>query len=149
MARDHVVHHKCDADSNPIGRSHQNPILSTHLYEVEFPKREMTELASNIIAKSTYAQCDVDGNEYLLLEAFVNHRKNGSALSIEGQKMVVKGQEALGTAGWDMYCKWKDGSTLWEKLSYRNISHPIQVAKYAIVQGIQHEPALNWWVHHI
>ena len=32
-------------------------------------------MAANIIAELMYAQCDVDGNEYLLLEAFVNHRK--------------------------------------------------------------------------
>ena len=27
--------------------------------------------------------------------------------------------------------------------------HPIQVAKYVIAQGIQHEPAFNWWVQHV
>ena len=44
---------------------------------------EITEFAANIIAESMYAQCNVDGNEYLLLEAFINHRKNGSALSVK------------------------------------------------------------------
>ena len=28
-------------------------------------------------------------------------------------------------------------------------SHPIQVAEYAIAQGIQCEPAFNWWVHQV
>ena len=51
----------------------------------------MTELVANIIAESMYAQCNVDGNEYLLLEAFINHRKNGSALSVEDQKVIIKG----------------------------------------------------------
>ena len=57
------------------------------LYEVEFPKGEEV----NIIAESMYAQCDLNGNEYLLLESFIDHRKNGSALSVEDQKIVVKG----------------------------------------------------------
>ena len=50
----------------------------------------MTELAANIIAELMYAQCDVNGNEYLLLETFANHRKNGSALGVEDQKVVIK-----------------------------------------------------------
>ena len=33
-----------DANGNPIGRSNQNPILDTCLYEVEFPGREIAEL---------------------------------------------------------------------------------------------------------
>ena len=92
MARGWVVCQKHDASGNPIGRSNQNPILDMHLYEVEYPGGEMTELATNIIAESMYAQCDVNRNEYLLLEAFINHRKSGSALSAEDQKTVMKGQ---------------------------------------------------------
>ena len=82
MARGQVVCQKHDADGNPIGRSNQNPILDTCLYDVDFPVGEMTELAANIIAESIYTQCDVEGNEYFLLEAFVDHRKNGSALNV-------------------------------------------------------------------
>ena len=52
---------------------------------------EITELAVNIIAESMNAQCDVNGNEYLLSEALTNQRKNGSALSVEDKKIVVKG----------------------------------------------------------
>ena len=52
MARGQVICWKHDADGNIIGRSNQNPILDTHLYEVEFPGGEMTELAANIIAES-------------------------------------------------------------------------------------------------
>ena len=52
-------------------------------------------------------------------------------------------------ACWDICCKWKDGSTLWEKLSNLKDSHPIQVAQYVIAQGIQYEPAFNWWVYHV
>ena len=51
----------------------------------------MTELVANIISESMYAQCDVNGNGYLLLEAFINHQKNGPALSVEDQKVVIKG----------------------------------------------------------
>ena len=36
-----VVHLKHDADGNTLGRSNQNLILDTHLYEVEFPGGEI------------------------------------------------------------------------------------------------------------
>ena len=61
------------------------------LYKVEFSEGDITELVTNIIAESMYAQCNSNGSEYLLLEAFVYHRKNGSALSVENQRRVVKG----------------------------------------------------------
>ena len=95
MAKGQVVHQKNDANGNPMGRSNQNPILDTCLYEVKFPGGEITELAVNIIAELMYVQCNVDGNEYLLFEAFINHRKNGLALSVEDQIIVVNGQETL------------------------------------------------------
>ena len=73
---------KKDADGKPIGRSNQNTILDTCLYELEFPGGEMTELAADNIAESIYSQCNIDENEYLLLKAFIDHRKNNSALSV-------------------------------------------------------------------
>ena len=53
------------------------------------------------------AHCDVDGNEYFLLDAFVDHRKNGSHLNVEDQKIVVNRSKSLrkSTAGWDICCK--------------------------------------------
>ena len=90
IARGKVVHQKQDAYGNPFDRSSQNLTLDKCFNEVGFPGGEITELPANIIAESMYTQCDVDVNEYLLLEAFICHRKDGSALSVEGQKMVAK-----------------------------------------------------------
>ena len=80
---------KCNASGNPIGISNKNPLLEKHLYEVEFPGREATELVATIIAELRYTQCNIDWNEYLLLESFANHRKNDSALNVDDQKEVV------------------------------------------------------------
>ena len=93
MARGQVVHHKWYANGNPSGRSNQTSIFDTCLFEVEFSGGEITELAASIIAESMYDQCDVNRNEYLLLEAFVDYWKNGSALSIEDKRTVVEGWE--------------------------------------------------------
>ena len=56
---------------------------------------EITELEAKIMEESIYALCDVDGNEFILLEAFIDHRKNDSALSAEDQKVVMKERETL------------------------------------------------------
>ena len=56
---------------------------------------EMIELTANFIAESMYARCDVDGKEDLSSEAFIEHRKNGSALSVEDQMIVIKGKKSL------------------------------------------------------
>ena len=54
MARGHTVCWKHDADGNPIGRSNQNPILDTCLYDMKFPGVEkqnwqLTSLQSKVM----------------------------------------------------------------------------------------------------
>ena len=129
MTRDCMVHPKNDANGYLVGRSNNNPILNTCLCKVEVSGGEITELEANIIANSMYAQCFVDRNKYPLLEVLMEHRKNDLYLSVEHQKVVVKGRETLtkSTAGWDVCCKWKDGSTSWKKLSNLKESHPIEL----------------------
>ncbi len=97
-----------------------------------------------------YSQCDVNGNEYLLLECFVNVQKDHAAIGLDEQKAVHNGCEYMHstTLEWHVCCQWKDGSTSWEKLSDVNESHPLQMAEYAIAMGVDHEPGFNWWVPH-
>ena len=52
------------------------------------------------------------------------------------------------TAGWQICCQWKDASTSWENLSKIKESDPVHIAKFAVAQVIDHEPAVNWWVKH-
>ena len=47
------------------------------------------------------------------------------------------------------YCQWKDGSSSWENLVDLKESHPIEIAEYAKILGIDHEAAFNWWVPHV
>ena len=74
LARGHVVARSQDANGNFMGRSHKNPILDVRMYGVEFTGGKVTELTTNIIAESMYAQCNSDGNEYLLLDALVDYQ---------------------------------------------------------------------------
>ena len=104
----------------------------------------MAELDANVIAILMYAQCDPDGNQYVLLDSIVDYRKQDNALSLSDQKIVVKGCKSLhSTIGWQLCCRWRDGSTSWEKLSDVKESRPIKTAEYASSQEIDHETAFN------
>ena len=65
MARGHIVAWSHDTNGNVIDRAHANHILDTRMYKIKFVGGEVT------IAESMYAQCDADGNEYLLLALLI------------------------------------------------------------------------------
>ena len=132
-----------------MGIAHTQPAMNTRVYEVHFPDGRTKELAANAIAEALYAQCDPDGNEYVMLDAIVDFRKDPDvAISRNDQVKIVNGKKVVShsTPGWELCCEWKDGSTSWQKLSDLKESHPLQVAEFALAAGIANEPAFNWWV---
>ena len=54
---------------NPVGKSNQNPILDTRIYTFKFPDGAEMEYAANVISKNMWAQCDIDRNQMLLMDA--------------------------------------------------------------------------------
>ncbi|KAL7465994.1 hypothetical protein ACHAW6_000395 [Cyclotella cf. meneghiniana] len=106
--------------------------MDTRVYEVRFPDGRTKELAANTIAEALYAQCNPDGNQYILLDAIVDYQRDPNV--------------AIRRNNQELCCEWKDGSTSWQKLSDLKESHPCQVAEFALAAGIADEPAFNWWV---
>jgi len=51
------------------------------------------------------------------------------------------------TKGWKLCVRWKDHSTSWEPLKDLKQSFPIQVAEFAVKQGLTEKPAFRWWVN--
>ena len=102
MARGHVLARSRNANGNVMDRSHTNPILDTRTYQVEFAGSEVTELITNIIAESLNAECDLEGNEYLLLDALVDYGRDNKAISLSDQQTMVQGRPVthMTTAGW-------------------------------------------------
>ena len=97
-----MVHQKHDANGNQISRSNQNPILNTHLSacEVGFPGCKMTKLAANVIAEPMYSQCDLDGNEYLFLESFVDYKKLFSSSCRESESSSKRERDPKKVDNW-------------------------------------------------
>ena len=143
-----VRRRKRQSDGTLRGKAHSNPILDTRTYEVEFADGQRTELAANVIAENMFAQCDSEGNQYLLLAGIVDHRKDSSA--VEKKDMYIKQgsnqQLRKTTKGWSLCVEWKDGSTSWERLADLKESNPVEIADYAVAHGLDSEPAFAWWV---
>ena len=114
MAQEKVVKRARDQDGNPIGRANGNPILDTRKYVVSFDTGEEAELSANAIAESMYAQCDPEGNQYVMFDSIVDYKKDGTAR----KKVDQKATKADGiffmrrsTKGWKLCVQWRDGST--------------------------------------
>ena len=139
LAQGRVLNHARDSDDNVIGRANESPILDTQGYIVEFEDGEQAELAANTIAQSMYAQCDPDGNQYVMFDSIVDFRRSTTALCYADQKVLkADGRYFMRrtTTGWHLCIQWKEGSTFWEKLSDLKESHPVECAEFALSQGL-------------
>ncbi len=65
---------KRDKASNPIGLADANPILDMRGYIFTFNNGDEIVLNANLIAEAMYAQCDPEGNQYVLLDSIIDHR---------------------------------------------------------------------------
>jgi hypothetical protein len=70
-----VTSQKRDKDGNPVELAYANPILNTHEYTFTFNDGDKTMLNANLIAEAMYAQCDPDGNQYVLLDSITDQTR--------------------------------------------------------------------------
>jgi hypothetical protein len=130
----------------------RNPWMDTSTYEVEFPDGHVEELDANIIAENMYSLVDSEGRHHQVLSEIADHRKSHAAIPIEnGFYRTRSGNRhpKKTTRGWDLLVEWKDGSSSWVPLKELKLSNPVELAEYAIANGIEHEPAFHWWVKHV
>ena len=146
-----VRNRKRDQDGNLHGKANENSILDTRNYEVEFPSGEVGEYTANVIAENMYTQCDINGNQFLLMEAIIDNKADGHAVKTADMHIMIKGRRHLRktTVGIHLCIQWKDGSTSWERLADMKESFPVEVAEYAVAREIDQGPAFVWWVPHI
>jgi hypothetical protein len=45
--------------------------------------------------------------------------------------------------------EWKDSAKNWVPLADLKDSNPVEIAEYAVANGINSEPAFHWWVPHV
>ena len=105
-----------------------------------------------MIARNILSQYNPDGNQFLLMEAMVDHKVTDKALLKPREMHVtVNGHQhhKKTTKGWHICVEWCDGSSLWERLSSLKESYPVELAEYAVAKRIKHQPAFCWWVLHV
>jgi hypothetical protein len=149
MVSSKVKGRKRSHDGSIKGKAHANPMLDLRTYTVAFPNGTELKYAANIIAKSMRAQLDLDGSQYLLLATIADRKKDREAVEKADQYVVAKNGSKYvkkTTKGWWLCIKRKDESTTWERLTNLKESNPIKVTEYAIMRGIEDEPAFAWWV---
>jgi Reverse transcriptase (RNA-dependent DNA polymerase) len=140
MAR--VLKRTRDGDGVPTGYRHQNPILDTREYEVEFPVSSIETYTAKVIAENLAAQSDIESHPYALFVGIEDHRRTDDSKLFEDAGVP----NLMTTLGWDMLVKWANGITSWLPLAALKESNPIETAEYAIANGLDKEPAFRWWV---
>ena len=146
-----VRQRKREADGTLKGTTHAKTMFDTRAYIIEFPDGAEAEYTANVIAENMYAQCNPDGEQFLIMESIRDHKKDGHAVDIADAYIYPNGRKKRKktTKGWHMCIEWKDGTTSWETLASLKESYPVQVAEYALAAGISDEPAFKWWVPHV
>ena len=144
-----VKERKRDHDGNLIGRSDDNPILNTAVYNVESPDGTISEYTANIISENLWNQVDDDGYNYDLMHEIVGHRKDNTAVSIDDGYFITSSgakRRVITTKGWQLNVRWENGETSWIALKDIKASNPVEVAEYAASNDLSSEPAFAWWV---
>jgi hypothetical protein len=75
-----VTGRKRGLDGVARGKASANPILDTRTYNVEFPDGRSEEYTANVIAENMYAQCDEEGNQFIMLQDIVGKNTDGHAV---------------------------------------------------------------------
>lgn len=147
-----VVKRLKDKDGRPIGTSHDNPILDTRMYEVEYRDGHRAALAANVIAENMFAQVDEEGRRHMMLDSIVDMRTNGDQVEqkdafVTSSNGVKRRRET--TKGWECCALWKDGSTSWGTMKDMKDSYPVELAEFAVENGYADEPAFAWWISYV
>ena len=138
-----------DANGLPIGTAHDNPILDSRMYEVEYQDGHKSAMAANAIAQNLFAQVDAEGNRHVLFDEIIDHRTDGKEVKQQDAFLTTRlgtRRRRETTIGWEILVQWKDQSTSWIALKDMKDSFPVQLAEYSVRARISQEPAFAWWV---
>ena len=109
-------------------------------------------MTANLIAENLLSQVDEDGHRQMLFSKIIDHRVTQDAIpKSQGTFITPSGaiRKKRTTRGWELCVQWKGGSTEWVELKDLKESYPVQLAEYAVQNGIQDEPAFAWWVPYV
>ena len=109
-----VQRRKVDDDGNPVGVRNSNPTLDTRVYEVEFPDKSVETLSVDLLADAMYSQVDNEGRSNAILDEITDHRKDGSAVSMNDGVVPWIRHPRRTTEGWQLLVVWRDETSVCE-----------------------------------
>jgi hypothetical protein len=146
-----VLRRKRDLDGTVRGWVNANTMLDTRTYEIEFPDGRSDEYTANVIAENMYAQSDIEGRQWNLMEGIIDHRAHGHF--VEPDDMYIKHgsnkKVRETTKGWHLCVEWKDGTTSWDRLADLKESNPVEVTEYAATKSLLNTPDFIWWAAYV
>ena len=119
-----VKNRKRDHDGVLFGKSHDNPVLNTTVYNIETPDGNIHEFTANVIAQNLWDQVDHYGYNYNNLYEIIGHRKSDDAVSqADGFYETNNGvrRKVITTKDWDFNVKWESGETSYISLKDNRI----------------------------
>jgi hypothetical protein len=124
-------------------------MLDTRTYEIEFPDDCSDEYTTNVIAENVYAQCDIEGRQYNIMDGIVDHKTDGHAVDPADMYIKHGSNKRKTTKGWNLCVEWKDRTTSWERLADIKESNSVEVAEYAASKSLLDTPAFAWWASRV
>ena len=111
-----------------IGRSHNNKILSTIMYEVEYKDGHKYLLAANMIAENMLAKIYGGVNWHVLFQEIIDHRYVSTKVKEHDAFIMMhtgtKRRKEM-TKGVEVLAQWKDVITTWATLQDISSSYPL------------------------
>ena len=141
-----------DDEGNPIGIAHENPIVDTRMYEIEYSDGYKVPVAANVIAENLFSQVNDDGYAVMTLSDIIGHRTDGNEVQesdayITSSNGTKRRKET--TVGHHLLLQWKDGTSTWNELKDVKDSYPVELAQYAVENKLDKLPAFAWWVPYV
>ena len=141
-----------DGVGNHIGEYNSNPMLNTITYDVEFPDGKTDTFTANVIAQNLYSQIDDSGHHKRELDCILGYKQDSTAVRRSDMWLPTKsGQRRMrqSTKGWTLLVQWLDGSQQWIPLKRIKEFYPVEIAEYAVSEGIDDQPAFAYWINHV
>ena len=60
---------------------------------MEFPDGSAAEYSANVIAENIFAQCDLKGNQFWLMDKLVKYRSDSNAVQFADRFVTVNGRQ--------------------------------------------------------
>jgi hypothetical protein len=89
-------------DGQLCGQRHENPVLDSREYEVEFQDGSLEPFSTNTVVNNMYAQIDPEGKRHRIFSGITDHRNTVKEHQVQPTSHKT-------TKGWDLLVEWGSG----------------------------------------